>query len=450
MENRGGFKSRFGLLAAAIGSAIGLGNIWRFPYITGKYGGGAFLIVYLIIVAAIGLPVMLGEFIIGRSAKSDAIGSFKKLAPGKNWYISGVLGVLAAFFILSFYSVVAGWTLEYVIKAATNSFAGKSSEEITNLFVNFISSPVRPIIWQIIVMFSTAFIVSSGIEDGIEKFSKVMVPMLLFIIIILDIRAITLPGGMEGIKFLFKPDFSQINGKVILGALGHAFFSLSLGMGIMITYGSYIHDDENLVTTALNVSIADTFIALLAGIAIFPAVFAFNVDPTSGAGLVFMSLPNVFSKMAGGYIFGILFFILLFLAALTSTISLLEVVVAYLVDSFKMDRKKATFISATVITIIGFAASLSNGVLSDIKIFGDTIFDFIDKITANYFLTIAALISVIFLGWSFNKENINNQMTNNGDIKVGYLKLYHILLKYFAPIGIVFVFLYQIGIFGQV
>lgn len=283
MENRGGFKSRFGLLAAAIGSAIGLGNIWRFPYITGKYGGGAFLIVYLIIVAAIGLPVMLGEFIIGRSAKSDAIGSFKKLAPGKNWYISGVLGVLAAFFILSFYSVVAGWTLEYVIKAATNSFAGKSSVEITNLFVNFISSPVRPIIWQIIVMFSTAFIVSSGIEEGIEKFSKVMVPMLLFIIIILDIRAITLPGGMEGIKFLFKPDFSQINGKVILGALGHAFFSLSLGMGIMITYGSYIHDDENLVTTALNVSIADTFIALLAGIAIFPAVFAFNVDPTSGA-----------------------------------------------------------------------------------------------------------------------------------------------------------------------
>lgn len=448
MKDRGGFKSSFGLVAAAIGSAVGLGNIWRFPYITGKYGGGAFLIIYLGIVAAIGLPLMLSEFVIGREGKSDAIDSFKKLAPKKPWFISGVLGVLAAFFILSFYGVVAGWTLEYVVKAATNSFAGLSGEQITNLFVDFISSPVKPIIWQVVVMLITGFIVSTGIEEGIEKFSKVMVPMLLLIIIILDIRAITLPGGMEGIKFLFQPDFSQINAKILLAALGHAFFSLSLGMGIMITYGSYIDSKENLGKTALTVSISDTVIALLAGVAIFPAVFAFNVDPSSGAGLVFMTLPNVFPQMPGGYFFGVLFFLLLFLAALTSTISLLEVVVAYLVDSFKMARRSATALAVTGITLVGMVSSLSNGVLSHIVIFGDNIFDFIDNTTANYFLTTAALISVIFVGWGLNKNIINRQLTNDGSIKVGYLQAYYFIVKFVAPIAIVLVFLYQIGIFG--
>lgn len=450
MEKRGGFKSSFGLLAAAIGSAVGLGNIWRFPYITGKYGGGAFLVIYLGIVAAIGLPIMLSELAIGREGKSDAIDSFKKLAPGKPWFLSGVLGVLAAFFILSFYGVVAGWTLEYVVKAATNSFAGKSGEEITNLFVNFISSPVKPIIWQVVVMIITSFIVSTGIEKGIEKFSKIMVPLLLLIIIILDIRAITLPGGIEGIKFLFQPDFSQINGKVVLAALGHAFFSLSLGMGIMITYGSYIGKSENLGKTALNVSIADTVIALLAGLAIFPAVFAFNVDPTSGAGLVFLSLPNVFPQMPGGYFFGVFFFVLLFLAALTSTISLLEVVVAYLVDSFRMARKTATILASTAITLIGMVASLSNGVLSHILIFGDNIFDFIDNTTANYFLTTAALISVLFLGWSLDRRVIEKQLSNDGSLRAGYLKVYYFIIKYIAPIAIVLVFLFQIGVFGEV
>ncbi len=449
MEKRSGFKSSFGLLAAAIGSAIGLGNIWRFPYITGKYGGGAFLIIYLAIVAIIGLPLMLTEFVIGREGESDAIDSFKKLAPGKPWFISGTLGVLAAFFILSFYGVVAGWTLEYVIKAATNSFAGQTGEQITNMFVDFISSPVKPIIWQVVVMALTALIVSTGIEEGIERFAKIMVPLLLVIIIILDIRAVTLPGGMEGIKFLFQPDFSEINGRVVLAALGHAFFSLSLGMGIMITYGSYIDKNENLGKMALNVSIADTLIALLAGLAIFPAVFAFNVDPSSGAGLVFMSLPNVFPQMPGGYYFGIAFFVLLFLAAITSTISLLEVVVAYLVDSVRMTRKKATLVATSAITLIGIVASLSNGILSHIVLFGDNIFDFIDNTTANYFLTTAALISVIFVGWALDKRIIQKQLTNDGSLKVGFLKAYTFVIKFIAPVAIILVFLFQIGIFGD-
>ncbi len=449
MKKRDGFSSSLGLLAAAVGSAVGLGNIWRFPYIAGKYGGGAFLIVYLGIVAIIGLPVMLGEFVIGREGRKDAIGSFKVLAPGKPWFLSGVLGVLAAFFILSFYSSVAGWTVEYVVKAATNSFAGLSSDEITNMFVSFIQDPIKPVLYQIGFMAVTTLIVSTGVEKGIEKFSKLMVPLLLVIILILDFQALRLPGGMEGLKFLFQPDFSKINSKVILGALGHAFFSLSLGMGIMITYGSYISDKEHLGAMALKVSIADTIIALLAGVAIFPAVFAFGVAPDSGAGLVFMTLPNIFPQMSGGYFFGIMFFTLLALAALTSTISLLEVVVAFLVDSTKMARKPAALLASVCITAVGIVATLSNGILSHITIFGDNIFDFIDNTTANYFLTVAALISVIFLGWFYNKEKIHNQISNNDTLKIGYDKVFNVLIKYVAPIGIVLVFLYQIGVFGK-
>lgn len=445
-ESRENFSSSFGLLAAAVGSAVGLGNIWRFPYITGVYGGGAFLVVYLGIVAIIGLPLMIGEFVIGREGRKDAIGSFKALAPGKPWFASGVLGVLAAFFILSFYGVVAGWTLEYIVKAATNSFVGQSGEQITNMFVNFISDPIRPIIWQVVFMTITGLIVSTGVQEGIEKFAKVMVPLLLLIIIILDIQALRLPGGMAGIDFLFKPDFTKLTKEGVLAALGHAFFSLSLGMGIMITYGSYIDKKENLGKMAINISIADTLIALLAGVAIFPAVFAFGVEPTSGAGLVFMALPNVFPQMPGGYIFGVLFFTLLAVAALTSTISLLEVVVAYLVDTHKVERKKAAILSAVVITLIGMVASLSNGVLGHIKIFGDNIFDFIDHTTANYFLTFAALISVIFLAWNLDKRVVEKQLTNDGTVKANYMGIFFFLVKFVAPIGIVLVFLFQVGL----
>lgn len=448
MEKREGFSSKFGILAAAVGSAIGLGNIWRFPYVVGKYGGGAFLIVYLGIVAAIGLPLMLSEFVIGREGKQDAIGSFKKLDSKRPFFVSGVLGVLAAFFILSFYGVVAGWTLEYVFASITNKFAGQSSEQIGNMFGSFIADPYRPIMWQIVFMGITGLIVSTGVQKGIEKVAKIMVPLLLVLIIILDIKALSLPNSMEGLKFLFQPDFSVIDGRVVLGALGHAFFSLSLGMGIMITYGSYISDKENLGSTALQISLADTFIALLAGIAIFPAVFAYGVDPSDGAGLVFITLPNVFNQMPGGYIFSIMFFALLALAALTSTISLLEVVVAYLVDSLKMARKRASILAFTGITLVGFFASLSNGPLAHLDFFGNNFFDFLDETTANYFLTTAALISVIFVGWFMDKSRIKGQLSNEDKYSVGYESIYFIIIKYIAPIGIVLVFLYQMGVFG--
>ncbi len=447
-QSRENFSSSFGILAAAVGSAIGLGNIWRFPYIAGANGGGAFLIIYLGIVAIIGLPIMITEFVIGREGDSDAIGSFKKLSKGP-WFTSGVLGVLAAFFILSFYGVVAGWTLEYIVKAATNSFTGQSGEQITNMFVNFITDPVKPIIWQIVFMTMTALVVAKGVQKGIEKLSKILVPILLVIIIILDVQALSLPGGGAGFEFLFKPDWSKLNWSVVLNALGHAFFSLSLGMGIMITYGSYIDNKENLGKMAIGISIGDTLIALLAGMAIFPAVFSFGIEPTSGAGLVFMTLPNVFPQMAGGYLFGVLFFALLALAALTSTISLLEVVVAYLVDSHNIARKKATVISLVSITLVGMIASLSNGVLSHIQIGGNNIFDFIDNTTANYFLTTAALISVIFLGWKLDKDIVKKQITSGGTVKAAYSNAFMFLVKFIVPVAIIIVFLFQIGLLGE-
>lgn len=447
-QTRENFSSSFGILAAAVGSAIGLGNIWRFPYIAGANGGGAFLIIYLGIVAVIGLPIMISEFVIGREGDSDAISSFKRLSKGP-WFASGVLGVLAAFFILSFYGVVAGWTLEYIVKAATNAFAGQSGEQITNMFVNFISDPVKPIIWQVVFMAITALVVSTGVQKGIERLAKILVPLLLVIIIILDVQALSLPGGAAGFEFLFKPDWSALNWSIVLNALGHAFFSLSLGMGIMITYGSYIDDKEDLGKMAIGISIGDTLIALLAGMAIFPAVFAFGIEPTSGAGLVFMSLPNVFTQMTGGYLFGILFFALLALAALTSTMSLLEVVVAYLVDSHNISRKKSTVMALVSITAVGMIASLSNGELSHIKIGGDNIFDFIDHTTANYFLTTAALISVIFLGWRLDKDIVKKQLTSGGRVKAGYANVFMFLVKFIVPIAIILVFLFQIGILGE-
>ena len=342
--------------------------------------------------------------------------------------------------ILAFYGVVTGWTFEYIASAILNRFAGQSAEAIGDYFVGFISSPMKPIIWQIIAMSITAFVVAAGVEKGIEKSAKILVPLLLLIIVILDIRALTLPGGKAGLEFLFKPKFNELTAEGILAALGHAFFSLSLGMGIMITYGANIPKDENLGKTALNVSIADTLIAVLAGIAIFPVVFAFNIEPNSGAGLVFITLPNFFGQMPGGYLFSIMFFALLGLAALTSTISLLEAVVAYVIQRFNMERVKATVITATLITLLGIVASLSNGELSNISIAGYNIFDFLDNLTADFFLPISALISSLFVGWVLDKQIVENQLTNNGTIQVGYIKVLSFLFKILSPIAIIIVF----------
>lgn len=446
VASRESFKSSFGLFAAAVGSAVGLGNIWRFPYITGVNGGAAFILVYLICVAIIGMPVLLSEFIVGRKGKSNPIDSFKNLEPKGKWYVSGFLGVGAAFLILSFYSVIAGWTLEYLIKAIGNQFAGKDVAQIGAMFENFISNPIRPIFWQFIILGLTCYIVANGIEKGIEKYSSLLVPALIVIIIILDIRAVTLPGASEGMKFLFKPDFSKLNGKVILDALGHSFFSLSLGAGTMIAYGSYIKENQNIGKSALNIALADTLIAILAGIAIFPVVFAFGIEPGSGPGLVFVTLPNVFPEIPGGYIFAVLFFLLLALAAITSTISMLESVVCFGMDRFKVNRKKASIVATILIFIVGIFASLSQGPMSGISFFGTDFLDFLDKLTANYFMTIGSFITILFIGWKLDKNVVEDQLTNGGIIEAGYMGTYYFVAKYISPLAIIAVFLASVGI----
>lgn len=467
---RDGFTSKFGIIAAAAGSAIGLGNIWKFPYIVGINGGAAFILIYLVCIALIGAPVMLSEFLIGRRGQKNAVGSFKKIAPNTPWFLTGWMGVAAAFMILAFYGVVAGWTFYYVIQMVLGVFKDMTPEAIGGMFGQFISGTTdagtfgkwwHPLIYQVGFMVLTAAVILGGVKNGIEKYSKILMPLLLVIIIILDIKAISLKGSSAGIEFLFKPEWGALKLNSILDALGHAFFSLSLGMGTMITYGSYISKKENLGVTSIQVTIADTAIALLAGLAIFPAVFAFGIQPDVGPGLVFVTLPNVFNAMGGiGQLFGIMFFVLLAVAALTSSISILEVVVAYLSEEMNLDRKKATIFAAVIITILGMLCSLSIGPFTtefpipELSIEdGSTslvgyynFFDTLDKISANFLLPIGGLFIALFVGWKMKDEDVKDELSNSGVLRIGYFVVFDFLCRFVAPLGIILVFMYNLGV----
>ena len=443
---RESFGSKFGIIAATAGSAVGLGNIWRYPYITGENGGAAFIFIYLLIVIAIGIPVMLSELAIGRRAQQNVYGSFRKLAPNRPWYLIGLMGVVAAFMILAFYTVVAGWTLEYLYQSFIGGFHGKTPEELVSMYNGFIGSSTRPLIWFFVFMGLTAFIVAAGVKNGIEKSTKILMPLLFVILIILIVRSVTLPGAAKGISFLFKPDFSKITATTFLMALGQAFFSLSIGMGTLITYGSYIQKRDNLATTALSVIFTDTLVAVLAGIAIFPAVFAFNIAPESGPGLAFITLPNIFEQMTGGTIFSIMFFILLGVAALTSTISVLEVIVAFFVEELKMKRSAATWLATISVSALGVLCVLSTSSLSNFKLFDKTVFELMDFTTANVLLPIGGLFIVIFVAWFFGRDKAKEELSNNGQLKARYIPLFLFVIKFIAPLAIAFVFLQGIGL----
>ena len=445
-SKRDSFSSKFGVIAAAAGSAVGLGNIWRFPYIAGENGGGAFILVYLLFIMAIGIPVMLSEFTIGRSAQRNVFGSFKKLAPNTYWYLIGLLGVIAAFIILAFYSTVASWTLEYTYKSVINSFSGRTPAQLTSMFEGFKASTFRPILWQLLFMSLTAWIVIAGVKRGIEKYAKILMPILLLLIIIMDVRAVTLTGAKEGVEFLFRPDFSKLDTNSVLEALGQAFFSLSIGMGTLVTYGSYINKRENLANTAISVSAADTIIAILAGLAIFPAVFAFGIEPNAGPDLIFRTLPNIFMQLPGGYFFSLLFFILLVVAALTSSISVLEVVVAYFTEELGMLRRPATILAAASITALGILSTLSWGVLSGVELFEQNIFGILDFTASSVLLPIGGLFIVIFLGWYLGKKAVRKEVSSGGLFKVRLVSLFVFIIKFLAPIAIALVFLNGIGI----
>ena len=438
-ENRGSFSGKLGVVAVAAGSAVGLGNIWRFPYIAGENGGGAFLIVYLIFVFLIGVPVMLSEFAIGRRAGCNAYGTFKKLSPKGAWWLVGLMGIIAAVMIFSFYGTVAGWTLEYVKKSICNDFAGQDPTELANTFQNFASQPIMPVVWMIIFVSLTSLVILFGVEKGIEKVSKVLMPILLLLIIAICVRAVTLPNASKGLEFLFKPDWSSLKPTGVLMALGQAAFSLSIGMGTMITYGSYIKKDTPLASTAIEIATCDTFVALLGAIMVFPTLAFLGAESTGGPELVFVTLPAIFQAMPGGYIFAILFFLLLSVAALTSTISLLEVPVAFLVDEFKMRRTWATLLSSAVIIFLGVFCTLSSasdGLLGGFTIFGMTIFELFDYTTANIMLTFGALFIVIYVGWFFGRKKFIEELTAGGKGNVKLAKFISILVKFVAPVGI--------------
>ena len=439
--SRDGFGSKLGIIAAAAGSAVGLGNIYRFPCELGNNGGGAFLLVYLLIVLCLGVPVMLSEFIIGRRAQKNPIGAFKVLRPRSGWPIIGYMGVLCAFIIMAFYSTVAGWTLEYIVKAVGNQFQGKELSVIEQEFADFHEMGWKNVMWQAVFIFLTGFVVFKGVADGIEKYAKILMPVLVVILVVLGIRAVTLPGAKEGLTFLFKPDFSKITGSVLISALGQAFFSLSMGMGVLITYGSYSKKDDNLTTTALSVTLSDTLIAVLAGVVIFPAAFSFGVQPTAGMGLVFNTLPMIFNQMAGGYFFCIIFFVLLAVAALTSTISLLEVIVAYFVEELHITRRWATVIASLGCMALGVFASLSLKSDTGFTIAGLSFFDSLDFISAKVLLPIGALFIVIFVGWIMGKKTFNEEITNDGKLKLSVKSVIFFIIRYLAPLAIAVIFI---------
>lgn len=436
---RDSFSSKFGVIAAAAGSAIGLGNIWRFPYETGANGGGAFLIVYLICVVIIGLPVMISEFLIGRSAQRNPFGAFKLLAPRHPWYLIGLMGVVAAFMILAFYTVVAGWTLEYIYQSFLGTLRDKDPIQLKVMFDSFRYDSWRPLLWFIVFISLTGWVVIAGIKNGIEKYTKILMPLLLIMLIAMAAYVLTLPGSFKGIEFLFKPDFSKVTPQVILKALGQAFFSLSIGMGTLITYGSYIKKKENLPGTAISVAGADTFIAIMAGVAIFPAIFSLtdvsnlDVSRLADEGLVFITLPSILYSIPGGQILSTMFFILLAVAALTSTISVLEVIVTYFAEELKLSRKKATISAVASVSILGVLSVLFTGV-----------FKFLNFTSANILLPLGGLFIVLFVGWYMSKKIARDELSNDGKLKTKVIPIYFFLVKFIAPIAIAIVFIYGI------
>ena len=440
---RDSFGSRFGALVAMAGSAVGLGNLWRFPYLVGENGGAAFIIVYIALSFLICLPIFISEFVIGRRSQENAFAAFRDLSKGSAWRWVGMFTVIVPLIVLSYYSVIGGWSFEYLFKSITFSFTGSGTQTaMSTMFSDFVSSTWAPIIMHTIFMLATTLIVMVGIKDGIEKFSKVMMPMLFVMVLAIAVYSLTLPGAGKGIDYLFNPDFSKIDGKACAAALGQAFFSLSIGFGTILTYASYVDKKENIMFQSTATAVSDLMFALIAGIAIMPAVFAFGLNPQSGPGLVFETLPYVFSQMPAGGVVAIVFFVALLVAALTSSISMLEVAVAYLVEEKKFSRVSACILLFFICWAVGALCSLSFGPLSDLKIAGRTIFDFFDNLSSNVLMTLGSLLTVLFVGWRLKKTDIYDEFTNGGTLSTN-AKIFGVLwflIRYICPLAIIFIF----------
>ncbi|PKM36949.1 MAG: sodium-dependent transporter [Gammaproteobacteria bacterium HGW-Gammaproteobacteria-10] len=443
----GEWSSRFAFILAATGSAVGLGNIWKFPYIAGENGGGAFVIVYLLCILLIGLPIMIAESLIGRRGRQSPINTMSDLADeakaDPRWHYVGWLGVIAGFLILSYYSVIAGWGLSYVFKAFFGSFSGADGSSVNDTFSGLMNSPLQQIFWHSIFMLVTMLVVSRGVAGGLEKAVRFLMPGLFIILMLLVAYAMTTGAYEQGINFLFNPDFTKINGQAILTAMGHAFFTLSLGMGAIMVYGSYLPNSISITRTSILIAGADTAVALLAGIAIFPIVFANNLEVAAGPGLIFQTLPIAFGNMTGGWLFGILFFVLLVFAALSSSISLIEPAVAWLVENKEVDRKKACVWAGLATWLIGLGTVFSFNLWSDFKIFDRTIFDLLDYLTANLLLPIGGFCVAVFAGWIMKPEDSEHELRSSRPI---HYRIWWFLVRYVSPAAVFLVFLNVVGV----
>ena len=447
---RANFGSRLGVILATAGSAVGLGNVWRFPYMTGENGGAVFIIIYVMCVLLLGIPCMISEFIIGRHGRANTARSYTEMAGGSPWSFIGYMGVLTGFLITGYYAVVAGWCMQYIWASLIGHMQG-SPEYFQTYFAELSTDPVKPVLWTVIILGITYLIIEHGVRDGIEKASKLMMPTLFILLLVIVVAACMLPGAEKGIDFLFRPDFSKISGNVFLAALGQSFYSLSIAMGCLCPYASYFSKHTNLTNSAVQIGVIDCLVAILAGLMIFPAAFSVGVNPDSGPSLIFITLPNVFAQaFAGvpmlGYVISLLFFVLLTLAALTSLMSLHEVSTAFFHEEFVMTRKKAALLVTVTTSVIGALCSLSLGAVDGMVFFGKSLFDWFDFITGQIFLPIVGFLTCVFIGWFVPHKVVRDEFTNWGTLRGRFFHLYIFLVKYVCPLAILFIFLHQLGL----
>ena len=448
MKERENFGSRMAVIMALAGSAIGLGNIWRFPYLVGQNGGAAFVIVYIIATLFISLPIFFAESVIGRRSGANCRGAMERLAPGTKWKWMGFLMVFTPLWIVSYYSVVGGWSLEYLVQALRLDFIHTTPENLSGSFERFISRPYAPVAYHLAFLATTVAIVALGVKSGIEKFSKICLPVLFVLVVVIAVFSTTLPGAQKGVAYLLKPDFSKVTLKTCLDALGQSFYSLSLGMGIIITYSSYVSKKENLLVSGVGTAVSDLLFALLAGLAIMPAVFAAGIEPGSGPGLIFDTLPYIFAEMGLqmpwlSSIAAILFFVTILFAALTSSVSLIEVGVAYLTEEKGLKRGWACVLLFFLCGAVGVLCSLSFGPLAGTKVFGLGLFDFADTFASNVLLTLGGLLVVLFVGWKMARPDVFDEFTNGGTKRanVFWFKFFYFMIRYVAPVGVAILFI---------
>lgn len=454
MGERANFGSKLGVILATAGSAVGLGNVWRFPYMAGENGGAVFIMIYIGCVVVLGIPCMISEFIVGRHGQANTARAYRKLAGGTPWALIGYMGVLTGFLITGYYAVVSGWCLQYVVASLIGHLHG-DPEYFRAYFTELSTDPVKPVLWTVIILGLTYLIIEHGVRNGIERASKLMMPTLFILLLIIVGASCMLPDADKGIEFLFKPDWSKLNAEVFLGALGQSFYSLSIAMGCLCTYASYFSGYTNLTRSASQIALIDCMVAILAGLMIFPAAFSVGVNPDSGPSLIFITLPNVFQQAFAsfpmvGYCISLLFFVLLSLAALTSLMSLHEVSTAFIHEEMKVSRKKAALVVTILTSIIGAFCSLSMGAVDGLQLFGRSLFDWFDFITGQIFLPIVGFLTCIFIGWFVPHHIVRREFTNNGSLQSrGYIRMFHIflfLVKYVCPLAILLIFLHQFGL----